>query len=220
MKQLKFLALVLFVSLTSIHISRANNTFPLTHPEILNNDEGIEYDTLFILQYLTEKYFEGYNGVSYKYGDLNQDGIDDVVVVIERPCTEEDDIPEARCRKVVFWVGKGFRNDIPRFGIAATNDKIVDCSYCGGGGVGYPNQGIKIAHGKITFEKFYGGCYKTYYTTTFQYNVEKKDWFLQREESGSYSCRPEDNPDDGEINVSVTESTVEDFGVIRFQDYK
>jgi len=207
--------LVLFLT----KVSRANNDFTFTNQVIESKYEGEEYDTLYILEYLTEKYFENYTVQGYQVGDINRDKIEDIVLVIERQCTEEDNkIIEAQCRKVVFLVNKGFRTEVPRFRIAATNDKMIDCSYCGGGGVGNPHQGITIKNGYISFESLYGACYKTFTVTTFKYESLKKDWFLHKIGIESYSCRPEDNEED-EINVTTDISTKDNFGIIRFSDY-
>jgi|GEM_PF-3665015 len=172
-----------------------------------------EMDTLKILENIINRDFEDYTLFDYKKGDLNKDAKEDFVLVLEKKCDDEEE-KFLKCRKVVLLIN----NELPTLKVAAMNDNVVECSFCGGGGVGDPHQGIAIKNGYVSFESFYGGCYKTFQVITFKYNSTKKDWFLHKVGTETYSCRQEDNPGD-EINVATEISTIEDFGVVSFKDY-
>ena len=136
--------------------------------------------------------------------------------MIEKKCGADDDtgIENALCRTVVVFFAKN--GGFERF---TENNEIVDCSQCGGAGVGDPFQQIVIKNGYFTIEQFYGACTKTTTYTTFKYSKQDNDFFLHKFSSESYDCRESENKD-GEIQVKdkIVETT-KDFGKIKFADY-
>lgn len=152
----------------------------------------------------------GYTGLKSYTGDLNGDKYPDKVIVYERPCTETDSlgIENANCRRVAIYLGGK-----SGFAIHDFNDNIVECSACGGGGVGDPFQGIKIKNGYFSIESLYGDCDKTFVVITFKYESKKKEFYLHKTGRVDYNCQ-----DEPVKPVEHTE-TIKDFGIVQFGDY-
>jgi|GEM_PF-405301 len=171
-------------------------------------------DTLAILLDIVEKKFPDANLYAKQYGDINKDQLIDAILVMEKKCGDDDASAsdESRCRKALLLLNKGF----PNFEIVFVNDYLVECSDCGGAGVGDPYQGIAIKNGYFSFEALYGSCYKTFQVITFKYDAAEKDWFLHKIGTEDYNCKETES---SEVEVYTKTKTVDDFGKIRFNDY-
>jgi hypothetical protein len=148
-------------------------------------------------------------------GDLNADGLEDIVAIAGRSCSESEasngeERSSVECRRVFLILNTGNG----KFEIAAVNDQLIDCSQCGGAGVGDPHQGVVIENGAIHFESLYGACHKTAVSKVFVYNKQNKNWYLEEIRTSDYDCNQE--PENGEIVVSETVKTRKDFGEITF----
>ncbi|UYZ65016.1 hypothetical protein [Hymenobacter weizhouensis] len=166
-------------------------------------------DTTAVLNALIQQRFPKLTVGDFEAGDLNTDGKPDLIVVAERPCDAESGIEGAQCRTVLLVVNEG-----GSLRIAATNDNLVDCSECGGAGVGDPHQAIVMKGNYFTFESLYGACDKTAGFITFRYDRARRNWFLHRLSRLEYSCN------DTTSNPGLeTQQTVKNFGVVSFADY-
>jgi len=147
-------------------------------------------------------------------GDLNTDEYQDIIAIVTRTCLNHEgtDTSITICRKVLFFINNGLN----QYKLEAYNDNILDCSTCGGGGVGDPHQSIRIKNGSITFESFYGACDKTTIFKIFKYDSRKKNWYLREIRTESYSCKQE--PVEGEIKINRSIETIDDFGIITFSE--
>ena len=143
-------------------------------------------------------------------GEINSDKLEDMVVVTENLCSEGEAWKGDynRCR-TVFLIVQTKPNG---YEIKASNKVIIECSDCGGGGVGDPYQKPLIEKGKITFLGFYGAWEKTWFDYTFTYNKAKKDWFLSNCGYCSYKM--------GDSECKGREKTPKDFGIINFANFK
>lgn len=171
-------------------------------------------DTTKVVAQLITKQFPGYELSFVKKGDLDRDGSEDLVAVASQDCTEENDwsVKETVfCRKVVFLLNDGKGN----YSIAAHEDNTIDCSDCGGAGVGDPYVDLVVKDGEIVFESFYGACDKTRIWTTYNWHARTRKWRMASIVTEDYSCR-----DDGEDGIDVVEETQtpKDFGVVVFGD--
>ncbi len=172
-------------------------------------------DTLKMLKKVVDEQFAGYSMLSYHTGDITNNKVKDIVLVMERACREDEDSAgeESRCRTAALLLNTGKLT----FKVASVNDKLIGCSYCGGAGTGDPLSGITIKRGYVSFENLYGGCYKTFRVITFKYDKNKKDWFLHKRGTQDYNCKDDKNEE--EVKVETYISTKKDFGWIRFSDY-
>lgn len=147
-------------------------TAPLTDTVVAGATVSTTLDTTTVLSALTKREYPEYEVEDFKAGDLNADGRADLLVVLRgiQPCNTLDE--PTYCRKALLVLNEGFSH----LRVAATNDDVVDCTKCGGAGVGDPYRGIVIKGTYFSFESLYGACDKTYYVTTFHYDRARRNW--------------------------------------------
>ena len=133
-----------------------------------------------------------------------------MIVLVQQPCDSVSDMSDSNCRKALLVLNEGF----PHLRIAAVNDNVVDCTDCGGGGVGDPHQGIVIKGNYFSFESLYGDCDKTHFVVTFHYNQARRNWYLHRFGRVDYSCQ-----DTTSARVKETRQDVKDYGKVSFADF-
>jgi hypothetical protein len=201
-KNLQFLlfSLVVFAACTNSNAEHqvSNSDKDTTSIIIKNNAETVNIDT-------TNAVFTG---------DLNGDSEMDKIEIVEKKCGEGDenaDFKDAFCRTVVIYLAKngGFEQ-------FASNSEIVECSQCGGAGIGDPFRGIVIKNGYFTIEQLFGACTKTYIYTTFKYDKTSNDFLLHKVGNESHDCHPDKNDN---IVTTTTEQSKNDFGKITFSEY-
>ncbi len=162
---------------------------------LLNSNELIISDTLFF------------------QGDINMDGLLDKIAVTNETCDTNDlHGDNSLCKRVSIYVQK--ENHLELY---AQNDKILDCSDCGGAGVGDPFRDIKIKNGYVSFESLYGDCDKSFIVITFKYNNSDKRLHLFKIGTSTYNCR--DDESNSSIPTKETIETVKDFGDVLFENY-
>lgn len=171
-------------------------------------------DTLSMLSNFMEQQIDHYHIMAWAAGDLDGDQTEDFILVMEsdEPNSDLAGTSDGYPRKVVL-----LKNiDFPKFKLLATNDHIIQCSNCGGAGVGDPFQGITIKNTYFSFEQLFGACDKDFKVITFKY--AKDNFFLHSIGTDSYSC----NMEEGEYEVKVThkQETRKNFGRITFENYK
>ncbi len=162
------------------------------------------------------KDFENYTELSKYEGDFNGDKQIDKIVVYEKACDslDGDFFEVANCRRLAIYLKHN-----ESYVLYGYNDSIIECSKCGGAGVGDPFQDIKTKNQYFSVECLYGACYKTFSVQTFKFDKKTKEFYLYKIENADYSCREEDNPN-GEIKVKRHIKTEIDFGKVKFSDYK
>lgn len=147
-------------------------------------------------------------------GDLNNDKKADKIIIYEKTCGKDDRnaLENSKCRRVAV-----FLNENSQFKLFGFNDNLVECSECGGAGVGDLFQGVTIKNGYFSIESLYGACDKTIVVTTFRYDKAKKNFFLNKIGTEDYNCQQE--PVNGKIKSKTKVQTVKNFGKIKFSDY-
>ena len=180
-----------------------------------NKKKSTSKDTLNILSKFLSKSIKNHSILHWKKGDINNDKISDFIVVLqnEYPNKELTGMGNSYSRLVVLVETlKGY----PNFKIASINHNILECSNCGGAGVGDPFRGISIKNNYFSIEQLFGACDKSFIVTTFKY--ENGKWFLYKIGQDDYSCN-EVNENE-EIKVIHKMKTIKDFGLIEFKNYK
>ncbi len=179
--------------------------------------ENTPIDTLQLLTNLIHKNFPDHELSHHQplTEDINNDQEFDLVALTSRVCTDDDETAtdDSYCYTVIIFFNEGDG----KFRIAATNNYLVECSDCGGAGVGNPHQGIKFEKGILSFESLYGACDKTNQFINFSYDELEKKWWLDSIETSDYSCR---DTGDGETTASYAIKNKKDFGSVQFMDFR
>ena len=149
---------------------------------------------------------DGHVALDTTYGDINQDGIMDLVLVTCHPNEIVFDTVEYY-RPLILLLGQ--KNG--GYELAARNDKVVGCVTCGGM-MGDSFTGITTHLGEFTVEHFGGSNWRWSHDITFRYSSEKQNWFLYKIVDISYHVA---NPD----NATTEMKSVTDFGIVPFEKY-
>lgn len=139
-------------------------------------------------------------------GDLNGDGIEDVVIVVNPPsngATHAEDLP-SRMTMLLIRDAQG------RLHKASQNDVLVPCEKCGGL-MGDPFGYIRVQPGEFMVVVEGGSRQRWSAEYVFRYSTQSNDWYLQKAERGAYDQISEEH-------LSKT-LTPEDFGRISFADF-
>ncbi len=143
----------------------------------------------------------------FKIGDITRDGKPDIITI---GSSVKDDTEN---RKIFLFVNQ----ERGLFKLLATNDKIIECEHCGGGGIGDPYQRTVILNNYFSFEVSYGDCDKTDVTIIFKFDSKRKWWFLFKSVAEHSNCNEQNS--DGSIKVKEVEAEVKG-GKIRFENYQ
>lgn len=162
----------------------------------------------------TAEDFPGFTEFKTFKGDVNSDKKADKIVIYEKKCGRNDKnaVENSKCRRIAV-----FLNVKNKYKLVGFNDNLVECSECGGGGVGDPFQNVKIKNGYFSVESLYGACDKTSIVTTFKYDKAAKNFYLSAIKTTDYSCKEE--TENGKINLKTKVESAENFGKIKFTDY-
>lgn len=200
-----FLLVLFFSCNTNIKDSTRN-----TDDEVFVKDSIVEIDTISLLKNTINNkqytYFEHYKG------DFNGDSLEDMVVVFEYECKnfdKEDDsyineIP--KCRILFLLKNKGGTE----YEKILQDSTVIDCSVCGGAGVGDPFSDMVISKDTIEVVALYGASTKTEYKEVYVFSKSNKKWQKMLSIAAAYNSTPLSNVDGVEIDTL----TVKDFGEV------
>lgn len=149
---------------------------------------------------------DGHVALDTNYGDINQDGIMDMILITCHPNEIVFDTIEYY-RPLILLLGQ--KNS--GYKLAARNDKVVGCVTCGGM-TGDPFTGVSTHFGEFTVEHFGGSNWRWSHDITFRYSPEKQNWFLYEIVDMSYHVANLDN-------ATKKVKTVKDFGIVLFEEY-
>lgn len=159
-----------------------------------------------------QKLLDGYTTFYMASGDINDDGNQDHILVLQRNTEDKDGpMPGSYNRKVVLVEQT---EKTPSYKIAAINNYLVECSQCGGAGVDDPLQGITIKNGYFSIEQLFGACIKDFFVITFKY--EKGEFLLQSIGKNTSYCNQLEND---EVKMTRIRKKAEDLGEIKFEEF-
>ena len=166
-------------------------------------------DTLTILNSLIHQKYPKNEIIDIVKGDINLDKLEDMVVVTEKLCSDEEgfDNKNNRCRTVFFIVQTKPNN----YEIKASNKAIIGCSTCGGANIVDPYLVPEIKKNKIIFYHISGAWERTEIVSTFVYDKAKKNWFLMSSRFCTYIP--------AETDCKMEEKTPKNFGIISFNQF-
>lgn len=156
---------------------------------------------------------EGYKIKDTAFGDLNDDGKMDVLMILVS-VKEED----------ASYVDTSFELQRPlmiltqqtdgKLMLAKRNDNVVLCKQCGGV-FGDPYAGLLIAGSSFEISFYGGSSWRWGDVYDFEWNNVKKTWVLDREEHSSFHSTEADLPAE-EVFIPASEIdniTIDDFDV-------
>jgi hypothetical protein len=140
--------------------------------------------------------------------DLDRDGREDAILVLERLVRTSEDGLEEHQRPLLILT----RQADGSLRVAKRNDRVVMCSGCGGV-MGDPFQGVEAGPGSFTVAHYGGSAWR--WTEDYRFNWSRKDrtWQLVRVEETSFHTM---EPDKVEKHVATPPK---DFGKIDFADF-
>lgn len=151
----------------------------------------------------------GTKAIAAERGDLNGDGREDFILVLEKesPAKDEDGFPSDQRPLLILLRGAD-----GGLTLAKRNERIVMCSQCGGI-FGDPFEGVTVGRNTFTAEFYGGSAWRWKYSYRFNYSRIDKTWQLVRVESLSYHTS---DPDKVQTRVYTPPK---DFGKIDVADF-
>lgn len=144
-------------------------------------------------------------------GDLNLDGIADLILVLKKEGEAEssnyaENKPEKRPLLILL------RNKNNELALARRNDNAVLCYDCGGA-MGDPYSRIVIKNGYFSIEHYGGSAERWARIITYKYEKKDNEWFLHRDGFESYSGSEPSKVETKKIK------TKKDFGTVKFEAF-
>ncbi len=154
---------------------------------------------------------DGYMLLSKTEGDINNDGIADMILVVKSQQEKDDeplgDTAPGRILRLLIKDAKGF------YTIAAESTTAILAKNEGGANSDDPFQDIAIKPGQFTISHMGGASERWSYDHTFTYNKQANAWFLSEINTASFDA------DEAAKNQNTIE-TPKQFGKINFVDFK
>ena len=142
-------------------------------------------------------------------GDLNLDGIPDLILVLrkngEDTLSDVIDHPEKRPLLILL------RDTDNELKLTRKNDNTVLCIDCGGV-MGDPYMGITIRNGYFSVEHYGGSSWRWTRIITYKFSKQDNEWYLHKDGSESYHASvPE--------KIETIIKTTNDFGKVKFDEF-
>jgi hypothetical protein len=124
----------------------------------------------------------GTKAIALEKADLNGDGNEDFVLVLEKekPAKDADDFPVGQRPLLILMRGAD-----GKLTVAKRNDRIVMCSQCGGV-FGEPFEGVIAKINTFSVEHYGGSAERWKFSYKFNYSRIDKTWQLVRVEEINY----------------------------------
>jgi hypothetical protein len=151
----------------------------------------------------------GTKAIALEKGDLNGDGREDFILVLEKekPAKDADDFPVGQRPLLVLLRGAD-----GKLTVAKRNERIVMCSQCGGV-FGDPFEGVIAGRNTFSVEHYGGSSWRWKYSYKFNYSRIDQTWELVRVEDISYHTS---NPNGGTTKIYTPPR---DFGKIDIANF-
>lgn len=156
---------------------------------------------------------DGFAALDTASGDLNMDGISDMILVLKP--LGEDTTEEYKNRPVMILTG----SESGQYTLAKRNDNIAYCYRCGGIW-GDPFIGITIKNNYFSIENGITAGRHWEHIITFKYDKSKSNWYLSRDGFESYKLNSDKSGDASALVMDVQKiKTKKDFGEVTFSEF-
>jgi len=151
----------------------------------------------------------GTKAIALEAADLNGDGRQDFVLVLEKenPQSDENDFPVNQRPLLILLRGAD-----GKLSLAKRNERVVMCSKCGGV-FGDPFEGVIAKRNTFSVEHYGGSAWRWKYSYKFNYSRIDKTWQLVRVEELDYHTS---DPDKVKTKIRTPPR---DFGKIDVSDF-
>lgn len=151
----------------------------------------------------------GTRAIALEQSDLNGDGREDFILVIEKekPTKDADDFPVGQRPFLILLRGAD-----GKLTVAKRNDRIVMCSQCGGV-FGEPFEGVIAKRNSFSVEHYGGSSERWKFSYVFNYSRIDKTWQLVKVTEIHYHTS---NPNGGTTKIYTPPK---DFGKIDIADF-
>lgn len=151
----------------------------------------------------------GTKAIALEAADLNGDGRQDFILVLEKESPERDQYDLPANQRPLLILTRGADG---KLALAKRNERVVLCSQCGGV-FGDPFEGIETGRNTFTVDLYGGSAWRWKYAYKFNYSRIDKTWQLVRVEEITYHTS---NPDKMKTKVYTPPR---DFGKIDVADF-
>jgi len=136
----------------------------------------------------------GTKAIALEKSDLNGDGREDFLLVLEKekPAKDADDFPVGQRPLLILLRGAD-----DKLSVAKRNDRVIMCSRCGGV-FGDPFEGVITGRNTFSVEHYGGSNWRWKYSYKFNYSRIEKTWQLVRVEEINYHTS---NPNGGTTKI-------------------
>lgn len=136
----------------------------------------------------------GTKAIALEKSDLNGDGREDFILVLEKenPAKDSNDFPTGQRPLLILLRGAD-----GKLTSAKRNERIVMCSQCGGV-FGDPFEGVIAKRNTFSVEHYGGSNWRWKYSYKFNYSRVDKTWQLVRVEELNYHAS---NPNKGTTKI-------------------
>jgi hypothetical protein len=146
----------------------------------------------------------GYALLDSASGDMNKDGIRDVVLILKKK--NEGTQNDVERPLLILHGSKG-----KKYVLAAKNNKVVLCASCGGV-FGDPYDKLVIKNNYFSVEHYGGSNWRWTRIMTFKYDLKRKLYMLHRDAGISYHTSDPDK-------TTETVHSKKDFDKLLFTEY-
>ncbi|MFC6267397.1 hypothetical protein [Frigoriflavimonas asaccharolytica] len=154
---------------------------------------------------------DGYDLLAKAEGDINNDGISDLVMVVKSQQEKADEMPgEDVSGRILILLTKDSKGMYSR---AGENTNAILAKNEGGAASDDPFEGIEITPGKFNITHMGGAAERWSYEHVFTYDKAANAWFLTEKNTGSFSTM---DP----TAENMEKETPKQFGKINFLDFK
>jgi hypothetical protein len=152
---------------------------------------------------------QGTKAIALERGDLNGDGREDIILVLEKEnsARDENDFPVNQRPLLILLRDAG-----GKLTLAKRNERIIMCSHCGGV-FGDPFEGVIAGRNTFSVEHYGGSNWRWKYSYKFNYSRIDKTWQLVRVQELEYHTS---NPNTGKTKIYTPPK---DFGKIDIADF-
>ncbi len=154
-------------------------------------------DSLSLFRVLTRRTYKDSKVLELHPGDLNADGLEDMLVLAtrtpkksEKLAHEFQRVGQVKCRRVILFL----QSEDGTYRFVTYSNKIVENRVAGSTRADDSYSGIHVSNGKIAFKSTFGTYWRTIVTRTYAYVPGYQYWYLETVMKESFRAEAGANP--------------------------